>query len=287
MRVVLLTAVPDVSRGYVEVVRAAGHEPVAVIVPRVRALAGEHVDAASPDVDVCFAASERSLARLLRAYEADLGLCTGFPWLVSQDTLDAPRFGIVNGHPSLLPRYRGPFPLAWAVRNGETEIGMTYHFMDASFDTGNLLAQKPIRLDADETWESLVPKLAEASAELLPVVLSRVAAAERGEAQGRGEYRSRFEDAYAHIDPARIAAETHAQVRAWAFVPPFARSGPLLERDGAVVRVVRTSLDEVDGAERLDCADGPVWIVEWEPAQVSTNPSGGAASAGSRPSASA
>ena len=62
-----------------------------------------------------------------------------------------PPLGIVNGHPSLLPRYRGPFPLAWAVRNGEREIGLTYHLMDAEFDTGNLLAQAAIPLDDDDT----------------------------------------------------------------------------------------------------------------------------------------
>ena len=66
-----------------------------------------------------------------------------------------PRLGIVNGHPSLLPRYRGPFPIAWAVRNGETEIGMSFHLMDAAFDTGNVLAQKAIPLDDDDTDETL------------------------------------------------------------------------------------------------------------------------------------
>ena len=45
--------------------------------------------------------------------------------------------GIVNGHPSLLPRYRGPNPVAWAIRNGEPEIGFTFHYMDAELDTGD------------------------------------------------------------------------------------------------------------------------------------------------------
>ena len=56
------------------------------------------------------------------------------------------------------------------------------------------------------------------------------------------------------------------QVRAWRFA--FAgqgERGPILERDGERVRLLRTSLTEIDGAERLDCADGPLWIVETEP----------------------
>lgn len=268
MRVVILTVVPEISRGFAELVRAAGHEPVAVIVPRLSSFAREHVDEGPAGMDVCFAASKRSLAPLLRAYEPDVGLCMGFRWLIPPEALAVPRFGIVNGHPSLLPRYRGPFPLAWAVRNGETEIGLSYHFMDAAFDTGNLLAQAPIPLEPDETWDSLVPKLATASAQLLPEALARVAGGEQGEPQAGGEYQSYFEDAYARIDPSRTAAETHTQVRAWSFVPPFARVGPLLERDGETSRIARTSLVEVDGAERLDCSDGPLWIVESEPARA-------------------
>ncbi len=71
-----------------------------------------------------------------------------------------PRLGIVNGHPSLLPHYRGPIPVAWAVRNGETEIGLTYHLMDEQFDTGNVLAQAPIPLDDEWSFEELNSKFA-------------------------------------------------------------------------------------------------------------------------------
>jgi methionyl-tRNA formyltransferase len=269
MRVVVLTVVPQVARSYTEIVRAAGHEVPAVIVPRSSPFAKEHVEENPPDLDVLFADAKSSLPRLLGAYDPDVGLCTGFPWLITQEALEVPRLGIVNGHPSLLPRYRGPFPLAWAVRNGETEVGMTYHFMDAAFDTGNILVQEPLPLDPDETWETIVVKLAAASAELLPRVLRRLEAGETGEPQeGPGEYQSRFEEEYAVIDPSRTAAETHVQVRAWGFVPPFARFGPILERNGRRIRVQRTSLSEVEGAERLDCADGPLWLVESVPLQM-------------------
>jgi methionyl-tRNA formyltransferase len=198
---------------------------------------------------------------MLSAYEVDVGLCTGFPWLVPREALETPPLGIVNGHPSLLPRYRGPFPIAWAVRNGEDEIGMSYHFMDAGFDTGNLLAQTRIPLAADDTWETVVPKLEAAAQELLPAVFHRLEAGDPGDPQPEeGEYQSEFEEDYERIDASRTAAEVHAQVRAWSFVPEFAQKGPRL----GDLRVTRTSLIDVDGAERLDCADGPVWIVASE-----------------------
>jgi methionyl-tRNA formyltransferase len=232
-----------------------------VIVPR-SAGSAQHLELDPDDVDLVFAPSKRSLARLFGAYELDLVVCTGFPWLVPEEALAVPRLGVVNGHPSLLPRYRGPFPIAWAVRNGEAEIGMSYHLMDAAFDTGNLLAQCPVPLADDDTWESLMGKVSEAATELLPVALERLARGERGDAQEGGDYFSHFEDDYVPVDPAAGAAEVHRQVRAWAFVPPYARKGPVHEGR----RLLRTSLTEVEGAERLECADGPLWIVETETA---------------------
>jgi methionyl-tRNA formyltransferase len=269
-RVVLITVLPVIARGYAEIIRALGHEPVAVIAPRRRVpgapptpFAAEHVADDPEEMDVLFAASKHSLAPLLRAYEPDLALCTGFPWLIPAEAIEVPKHGIVNGHPSLLPRYRGPFPIAWAVRNGETEIGMSYHLMDANFDTGNVLAQKPLLLDPDETDETLFAQFPALTAELLPIVFERLARGDRGDVQEGGEYQSVFEDDYRFVDLTQPAAEVHRQVRAWSFVPPILpKMGPIFERDGTSVRLLRTSLTEVAEAERIECADGPLWVVE-------------------------
>ena len=272
-RVAIITVPPVVAQGYAEEIRRLGHEPVAVITPRRRALtappmpfASAHVADDPPELDILFAATKDSLPRLLRAYDLDLAICTGFPWLIAQEAIDVPRLGIVNGHPSLLPRYRGPFPIAWAVRNGEAEIGMSFHLMDASFDTGNLLAQTSIPLAEDDTEETLFKRFPGVVSELLPIVFSRLAAGDRGDPQEGGDYQSMFEDDYWTIDPSRPAAEVHRQVRAWSFIPPVSPVlGPFLERDGGRVRVTRSSLTEVEGAAVLDCGDGPLWIVESVP----------------------
>lgn len=268
-RIVLLTAIPPVAIAYADIVRAAGHEPVAVVVPRgarrshVTPMGQAHVELDPRDLDIVFAASRHSLARIFRGYDADLVICTGFPWLITQDAIGASRLGIVNGHPSLLPRYRGPFPIAAAIRNGEPEIGVTYHLMDPGFDTGNILAQKTIPLDDDETEESLNPKLLAASVELLPLALARLENGDRGDPQGGGDYQSGDDLAdYVHVDLAQRAADVHRQVRAWSFVPPVSKHrGPLLGGR----RLLVTSLTEVDGAERVECADGPLWIVQSAP----------------------
>ena len=273
-RVVLITVVPQIAQGYTETVRALGHEPVAVIASRRRAagipptpLGPAMVTDAPEGLDLHFVEKRRSIAPLLRAYEADQALCTGFPWLIPAEAIDAPRLGIVNGHPSLLPRYRGPFPVAWAVRNGESEIGMTYHLMDAAFDTGPVLAQASVPLGDDETWEELQSKLGELAPQLLSEVFERLARGDRGDAQiGAGEYQSVFDADYWYVDLTQTAAEVHRQTRAWSFMPPVLPVlGPILERDGTSVRLLWTSLTEVAGAERLDCADGPLWVLDSAP----------------------
>jgi methionyl-tRNA formyltransferase len=148
------------------------------------------------------------------------------------------------------------------VRNGETEIGMTYHYMDATFDTGNILAQKAIPIGPDDTEETLIPHFQAAARELLPEVFAKLEAGDPGRPQEGGEYQEAFEDAYAVVDLSQPAAEVHRQVRAWSFMPDRRRIGPTI--DGR--RLIRTSLAEVDGAERLECGDRPLWVVEAVPA---------------------
>jgi methionyl-tRNA formyltransferase len=272
-RVAIITSVPAVAQGYTEILRALGHVPVAVITPRRRApeaplspLATTHVTDDPPELDLLFPASRRSLAPLLTAYDLDLALCTGFPWLIPAEAIAAPRHGIVNGHPSLLPRYRGPFPVSWAVRNGEREIGLSYHLVDTGFDTGNLLAQRPIPLADDDTEESLFAKFPAVAAELLPVVFERLASGDRGDPQEGGDYQSHFGEDYLLVDTTLPAAEVHRRVRAWGFMPPIVDPhGPILERDGQRIRITKSSLTEVAGADRLECADGPLWILETAP----------------------
>lgn len=272
-RVAIISVVPRVVGELDRLIRASGHEPAVVITQR-RAgrqalplpFVAAHVADDPEGLDVVFAASKRSLARILRAYEVDVAFCCGFSWVIPPDAIVAPPLGIVNSHPSLLPRYRGPFPLAWAIRNGDSEAGVTFHLMDATLDTGNVLAQAAFPLHDDDTSESVWRRVDEASSNLVPLVFERLARGERGDPQGAGEYCGPFEDAYRHVDPARTTVEVHRQVRAWGFVPPVVARGPLLERNGETVRVVRSSLSRADGGEPLECADGLLWIVETEPA---------------------
>ena len=82
--------------------------------------------------------------RALDALEPDVAAIACFPWLLPRPWRDRPPRGCVNLHPSLLPAYRGPAPLFWQFRAGETRTGVTLHAVDGGADTGSVIAQEPV-----------------------------------------------------------------------------------------------------------------------------------------------
>jgi methionyl-tRNA formyltransferase len=273
VRVVVISQVAPAVQGYATFLRGLGHEPVALLCTRQRAdqRYGQFdalLAAVPPELDVVMASSRASIAPLLRTYEPDLALCAGFPWKIPPDALAVPKHGIVNGHPSLLPRYRGPSPVSWAIRNGERVIGFTFHYMDAELDTGGILAQASIRLGDEHSWEELEPSMVDAITGIFPQVLERVERGDPGDPQSDEEatYYSFFEPEYAWIDWAQPAVEIERQVRAWRFHSAISGDrGALVELDGETVRVLRVSLEPADGVAK-ECGDGTIWIVEREAA---------------------
>lgn len=271
-RVVIVTRIPPVLAGFDAVVRAAGHEPVGLLT--FRQLPGSTspftMDAllaeAAPGLDVLVPARRSRLAPLLASAEPDLVVCMGFPWKIPPDALEVPRLGWLNGHPSLLPLHRGPLPIAWAIRAGDDEVGITFHRMDAELDTGPILSQRRFPLAGPEPPDPFYARLGVVIGEALSEALERLAAGDEGDEQpDGGSYETFFTEDDAWLDLSRPAEEVHRL--AWSWLYAFALAGPrgaLLELDGTPVRVIATSLEEVDGARRVECGDGPLWLVECE-----------------------
>jgi methionyl-tRNA formyltransferase len=139
--------------------------------------------------------------------------------------------------------------------------------MDAELDTGNILAQAPILLGDERSWDDLTPKLATTATELFASVLERLERGDPGDPQrGEGSYESAFEPEYAWIDWSRPVDEIERQVRAWGFHHVVEQRGALTELDGQTVRVLGVSRDQVEGGAARACGDGMLWIVESEPA---------------------
>lgn len=275
-RVAIISNVLPVVEPLVPHLRELGHEPVAWLMSRAPADRplppwGEVTDRAAPDgVSLIFARDKSAVAPLFRGLEPDVVLCWGFSWKLPQEALDVPRLGSVNQHPALLPRHRGPIPLAWALREGDREFGLTWHRMDAELDTGPILAQTTVPIEDDETTiEQVGPKMLQAAFSLLPRVFERLEACDPGDPQpAEGvSWAGFFGEDYATVDWSQPARKIHDQVRAWHF--SFGQSpvvGPIAELDGEQVKLLRTSLtDPGDGSRPVECGDGTIWIVESEP----------------------
>lgn len=108
----------------------------------------------------------------LAELEAGIMAVVGYGQIIPQAIIDLPRYGIVNVHASLLPRYRGAAPVQWSIANGETVTGVTTMLIDAGLDTGAILLQREYRMAEDETALTLGPKLARDGAELLTATIA-------------------------------------------------------------------------------------------------------------------
>jgi len=103
----------------------------------------------------------------LAAIGPDAIIVVGYGRIIPQWMIDLPRLGNLNLHASLLPKYRGAAPIQWAIANGESVTGITTMRIDAGLDTGDILMQREIPIGAEDTAETLGPKLASIGADLM------------------------------------------------------------------------------------------------------------------------
>lgn len=112
-------------------------------------------------------AREETLIEQLRALAPDLVAVAAYGQILPQAILDLPRFGCLNVHTSLLPKYRGAAPIQYAILNGDNETGATIMKMDAGLDTGDILATAKTPIHASDNSQTLHDRLAEIGARLL------------------------------------------------------------------------------------------------------------------------
>ena len=183
MKVVFM-GTPDFAVGALESIIKAGHEVTCVVTQpdkpkgRGKEVQISPVKACALQYDIPVfqpvkIKTEESVAQL-RTYEADIFVVAAFGQILSKEILDMPKYGCVNIHASLLPKYRGAAPIQWAVIDGEKETGVTIMQMNEGLDTGDILMQEVVVLDAKETGESLFDKLALCGADLIVKALVRI-----------------------------------------------------------------------------------------------------------------
>ena len=112
--------------------------------------------------------------QMLRALACDVFVTAAYGQILSQKLLDIPPQGVVNVHASLLPKYRGASPIAWSIRCGEAFTGITTMFTDAGVDTGDIILQRQMPIEPDDTTQTLTQRLAVMGAEVLIATLYRI-----------------------------------------------------------------------------------------------------------------
>lgn len=183
MRIVFM-GTPDFSVPTLESLAASRHEVVAVVTqpdkPKGR---GKEIQM-TPVKEAALAhqipvyqpvrARESAFVEEIRALKPDVMVVIAFGQILSKELLEVPKYGCVNIHASLLPKYRGAAPIQWAVINGDKETGITTMMMDVEMDTGDMLEKMVVELDPEETGGSLFDRLSLLGGDLILSTLEKL-----------------------------------------------------------------------------------------------------------------
>ncbi len=186
-------------------------------------------------------------AELLEKIDPELIVVVAYGKILPQYVLDYPKFGAVNVHASLLPRWRGAAPIQRAIMAGDTKTGVTTMMMDAGLDTGDMLVRETVEILPDDDFGSLHDKLADAGVKAISETLRRIrnGTLERyPQPQDGVTYASKIEKTDAVIDFSRSAEEIVLQIRAMSPVP------------AAVTRLHGKQLKIVSAARACSLSDG-------------------------------
>ena len=161
---------------------------------------------------------EVSFVEAIQKLKPDLFVVVAFGQILPKVLLEIPRFGAINVHASLLPRYRGAAPIAWAILRGEKMTGITTILMDEGMDTGDILMQVEIPIEEGDTAETLQEKLSSLGAPLLIETIERMKAGSISvlpQDPTKATYAPQMKKEDGRIDWKKGAEEIDRQVRAF------------------------------------------------------------------------
>lgn len=226
MRVVFM-GTPDFSVPTLEKIIEAGHEVIGVVTQPDKAKGRGKKVLFSPVKEKALEhnlpvyqpkrARDPEFIGQMRDLNPDVMVVVAFGQILPKDLLDIPKYGCINVHASLLPKYRGAAPIQWAVIRGEKVSGVTTMQMDVGLDTGDMLMKTEVALAEDETGGSLHDKLSVLGGELLIETLKGIEAGtirpEKQDDSQAGEYARMLDKALGKIDFSMPAGEIERLIR--------------------------------------------------------------------------
>jgi methionyl-tRNA formyltransferase len=191
----------------------------------------------------------------VRGLQPDVFVVVAYGQILPKPVLNIPKYGAVNVHASLLPRYRGAAPMAWAILRGEKVTGVTTMAMDEGMDTGDILLQAEVAIRDGETCETLHDRLAPLGAQLLLKTLEKMEAEHIQpipQDHSRATYAPPLKKEDGYIDWKKEAAEIDRQVRAFNPWP-----GAFTKWGGRLLKIYRGRIRERTSAGKAGVA---VWV---------------------------
>lgn len=176
----------------------------------------------------------------LRSVDADAMVVAAYGLILPQAVLDLPRFGCINIHASLLPRWRGAAPIQRAILAGDRESGVCIMQMEAGLDTGPVLQSSSIPISDDDTAATLHDKLATLGAGLIVDVLARLPLTATPQPESGVTYAAKIEKSEAPIDWRLPASQLACKVRAF---DPF--PGAVADLDGQAIKIWRAEVVDI------------------------------------------
>ena len=183
---ILFMGTPDIAAECLKALYAAGHEICGVYTRRDKPVGRKQVLTAPPVKEVALehgtpvfqprTLRDGSEDANIRALAPDLIVVVAYGCILPKSVLEAPKYGCINLHVSLLPKYRGSAPVQWAVLNGDTETGVSIMQMDEGLDTGDVLCCEKIAIDPEETSGQLFDRVTAVGARVLCEVVPAIAA---------------------------------------------------------------------------------------------------------------
>ncbi|MCR5610677.1 MAG: methionyl-tRNA formyltransferase [Clostridiales bacterium] len=196
----------------------------------------------------------------LSSFAPDLMVTAAFGQILSQENLDIPRYGCINVHGSLLPKYRGAAPIQWSVINGETETGVTTMMTDIGLDTGDILMTRRTPIGENETAGELYDRLSVMGAELLIETVNALIDGTLTRTKQVEEDASRcgmIKKYMAGIDFGKSVKEVHDLIRGMNPAPVA-----FTAFDGQPLKVFRSLIPEVQAEGYEDAAPGECVIAD-------------------------
>ncbi|MCL2235240.1 MAG: methionyl-tRNA formyltransferase [Defluviitaleaceae bacterium] len=259
---ILFMGTPEFARVCLEALQESDHEIVAVFTQPDRP-SGRGKKLTPPPVKVY--AEERGIpvyqpekinspqwAITLADCHADIFVVAAYGQILSQRVLDIPKFGCVNVHASLLPKYRGAAPIQQAIFDGETLTGITIMQMDAGMDTGDMLLKREVEITQEDTGGNLHDKLCKIAPEALLTALDQIKTAtikSQKQDETQATYAGMITKEMERLDMSRPPQDVVNHIRAY---NPF--PGTYTEIDGKKVKIWNAKV-----------ADGKVDFLELTP----------------------